>query len=182
MGLLVYSAYSLWYIFYGKDSGPDVHLYTGLSGLALGWFLLVFVKNVFTKSGLVSKLSTFLAGNVFVHAFIWGVNAAINTTGTESSHVVIKTFSAVFGISAVTLFVAFIAKARNKNKLLNIIFAVIYFAVSCGGFCTFNAENIRALEYKQEIKENIYTLQLHHCSQLWHYMYHTCSLMRVVPL
>ncbi|MBO5935227.1 MAG: alpha-galactosidase [Clostridia bacterium] len=152
MGLLVYSAYSLWYIFYGKDSGIDVHLYTGLSGIALGWFLFVFVKNVFTESGIASRLSAFLAGNVFVHAFIWGVNAAINTTGTESSHVVIKTFSAVFGISAVALFVSFIVKARDKNKVLNIIFAVIYFAVCCGGFCTFNAENIRALEYKKEIR------------------------------
>jgi alpha-galactosidase len=151
MGLLVYSAYSLWYIFYGKDSGMDVHLYTGLSGIALGWFLLVFVKNVFTKSGWKSRLSAFLAGNVFVHAFIWGVNAAINTTVTESSHVVIKTFSAVFGISAVALFASFIAKARNKNKILNIIFAVVYIAVCFGGLCTFNAENIRALEYKKEI-------------------------------
>lgn len=152
MGLLVYSAYSLWYIFYGTESGPDVHLYTGLSGLALGWFLLVFVKNIFSKSGWISKLAAFLAGNIFVHAFIWGVNAAINTTGTERLPVVIKTFSVVFGISAVALFVSFISKAQNKNKLLNIIFAVIYFGVSCGGFCTFNAENIRALEYKQEIK------------------------------
>ena len=152
MGLLVYAAYSLWYIFNGKDSGIDVHLYTGISGIALGWSLLVFIKNIFVKSGWKSRLAAFLAGNVFVHTFIWGINASINVTGTESSHVVIKTFSAIFGISAISLFAAFIAKACNKNKFLNIFFAVIYFAVSCGGFCTFNAENIRALEYKQEIK------------------------------
>ena len=40
LGLLIYAAYSLWYIFYGKDSGWDVHLYTVLSGSALGWFWL----------------------------------------------------------------------------------------------------------------------------------------------
>ena len=151
LGLLVYATYSLWYIFNGTESSPDVHLYTGLSGLALGWFLVVFVETLFKKSGWISKLLVFLAGNGFVHGLIWGINASINATDTESSHVVIKTFSAVFGISAVALLISFIARAKIKHKLANILLAVIYFAVSCAGFCTFNAENIRALEYKQEI-------------------------------
>lgn len=34
MGLLVYAAYSLRYIFYGTESGADVHLYTVMSGSA----------------------------------------------------------------------------------------------------------------------------------------------------
>ena len=152
MGLLVYAAYSLWYIFYGSESGTDVHLYTGLSGLALGWFLLVFIRNLFPKAGLIGKFTAFITGNALVHSLIWGINAKINTTGTESSHVVIKTFSVIFVVSAVSLFVAFISKVRNGKKIVNILFAVIFFGVACGGFCTFNAENIRALEYKKEIK------------------------------
>ncbi|MBO5858714.1 MAG: alpha-galactosidase [Clostridia bacterium] len=151
LGLLVYAAYSLWFIFYGTESGPDVHLYTGLSGLALGWFLLIFVEFLFKKASWVSKLLAFLTGNGLVHGLIWGINTSINTTGTESSHVVIKTFSAVFTVSAVTLLITFLSKAKNKYKIANILLAIIYFAVSTGGFCTFNAENIRALEYKQEI-------------------------------
>ena len=125
LGLLVYAAYSLWYIFNGTESSPDVHLYTGLSGLALGWFLVVFVETLFKKSGWISKLLVFLAGNGFVHGLIWGINASINATGTESSHVVIKTFSAVFGISAVVLLISFIARAKIKHKLANILLAVI---------------------------------------------------------
>ena len=154
LGLLVYAAYSLWYIFYGTESGIDVHLYTGLSGLALGWFLLLFTETLIKKTGLISKIFVFLAGNIFVHGLIWGINASINATGTENSHVVIKTFSAVFGISAVALLITFILKARNKNKILNILLAIIYFVVSLGGFYNFNAENIRALEYKKEINFN----------------------------
>lgn len=50
MGLLVYAAYSLWYIFYGVESSPDVHLYTVLSGSALGWFLLLLVQELFKKA------------------------------------------------------------------------------------------------------------------------------------
>ncbi len=152
LGLLVYAAYSLWFIFYGTDSGFDVHLYTGLSGLALGWFLLVFVESLFRKSGWISKLSAFLAGNIFVHAFLWGLNASINTTGTENSHVVIKTFSVIFAVSAITLLISLISRAKIKYKFVNILLAVIYFAVCAGGFYNFNAENIRALEYKKEIK------------------------------
>ncbi len=151
LGLLVYAAYSLWYIFYGTESGPDVHLYTGLSGLALGWFLLVFVETVFKKSGLILKFLAFLAGNVFVHGLVWGINASINSTVTESGQVIIQSFSAIFGVSAVALLISFILRAKLKYKIVNILFAIIYFAVSCAGFCTLNAENIRALEYKREI-------------------------------
>ena len=46
-GLLVYAAYSLWYIFYGTESSFDVHLYTVLSGSALGWFMLLFTQAAF---------------------------------------------------------------------------------------------------------------------------------------
>lgn len=152
LGLLVYAAYSLWYIFYGTDSGLDVHLYTGITGVALGWFLVVFIDSLFKKSGLVSKVTAFLTGNVFVHGLIWGINAAINQTVTESGRVVIKTFTAVFGISAVSLLVSFIARANHKYRFANVLLAIIYFAVSLGGLYNFNAENIRALEYKKEIK------------------------------
>ena len=71
MGLLVYSAYSLWYIFNGTQSGFDIHLYTVLSGVALGWFMLVFVQALFKKAGWISKLIAFLAGNALFQGLIW---------------------------------------------------------------------------------------------------------------
>ncbi len=151
LGLLVYAAYSLWYIFYGTESGADVHLYTGISGLALGWFLVIFVQNIFKKSGWGCKLTAFLLGNGFVHGFIWGTNAKINASLTENAHVVIRTFSIIFAVSAITLFVSFILRAKIKHKFANVLLAIIYFAVSCCGFYNFNAENIRSLEYKKEI-------------------------------
>ena len=151
-GLLVYAAYSLWYIFYGTDSGFDVHLYTGLSGLALGWFLLIFVQTVFENAGWIKKLIAFLLGNALFHGMIWGINAKINPSCMDNDDVVIKTFTVTFGLSAIVLLVTFILRAKNNCKILNIILAVVYFVVSCGGLCVINEENIKALEYKKNIQ------------------------------
>ena len=152
LGLLVYAAYSLWYIFYGKDSGADVHLYTVLSGSALGWFMAMFVQSIFKKAGFIPKLIAFLASNGLFQGLIWGLNAKLNTAGTDNGLVVIKTFSFVFAASAILLLIAFILKAKAGYKALNIVLAVIYFAVSCGGFYVINEENIKGLEYKKNIR------------------------------
>ena len=152
MGLLVYSAYSLWYIFYGTDSGFDVHLYTVLSGTALGWFMLLFVQAVFKNAGAVPKIIAFIAGVGLFHGVIWGVNAKINPNCVDNDTVIIKTFTVAFALSAVLLLVTFILRARDKQRVLNISLAVVYFLVSCGGFYNFNAENIRGLEYKKNIQ------------------------------
>lgn len=151
LGLLVYAAYSLWYIFYGKDSGFDVHLYTVLSGSALGWFMIMFVQSVFGKAGLIPKLLAFFAGNGLFQGLIWGFNAKINTTGIDNDIVITKTFTVVFALSAVLLLVAFILRAGSMHKIVNIIFAIIFFAVSCGGLYIFNKDNIMAFDYKKNI-------------------------------
>ncbi len=152
MGLLVYAAYSLWYIFYGTESGFDIHLYTVLSGSALGWFLLLFVQTIFKSSGWIKKLIAFLAGNALFQGLIWGINAKINPDCIDNDDVVIKTFTVTFALSAVLLLITFILRAKNKYKLLNIILAIIYFVVSCGGLYVVNEENIKALTYKKNIR------------------------------
>ena len=152
MGLLVYAAYSLWYIFYGKDSGADVHLYTVLSGSALGWFMIMFIQSIFKKAGWWVKLIAFLAGNGIFQALIWGINAKVNDSATDNGIVIINTFTIVFALSAVLLLAGFIIRAKSGYKVLNIILAVIYFAVSCGGVYIFNQDNIKALQYKKNIK------------------------------
>ena len=152
LGLLVYAAYSLWYIFYGKDSGADVHLYTVLSGSALGWFTVVFVQSIFKNTGWIKKLLAFLAGNALFQGLIWGINEKVNTTGIDNDIVIIKTFTPVFALSAVLLLIAFILRAKAGCKALNIILAIIYFAVSCGGVYIFNQDNINALDYKKNIR------------------------------
>lgn len=151
LGLLVYAAYSLWYIFYGKDSDFDVHLYTVLSGSALGWFMAMFVQSVFNKANWIPKLIAFFAGNGLFQGLIWGFNAKVNTTGIDNDIVIIKTFTVVFALSAVLLLVAFILRAKNMHKIANIIFAVIFFVVSCGGIYVFNKDNIMAIDYKKNI-------------------------------
>lgn len=151
LGLLVYAAYSLWYIFYGKDSGFDVHLYTVLSGSALGWFMIMFVQSVFKKANWIAKLLVFIAGNGFFQGLIWGYNAKVNTTGIDNGIVIIKTFTVVFGLSAILLLAAFIIKAKNMYKIANIIFAVVFFVVSCGGIYVLNKDNIMAIDYKKDI-------------------------------
>ncbi len=158
-GLLVYAAYSLWYIFYGKDSGFDVHLYTVLSGSALGWFMIMFVQSVFKKANWIPKLIAFFAGNGFFQGLIWGLNSKVNTTGIDNDIVIIKTFTVVFAISAILLPVAFILRARNIHKTANIIFAIIFFAVSCGGIYVFNKDNIMAIDYKKNISFDSITPQ-----------------------
>ena len=159
MGLLVYAAYSLWYIFYGKDSGPDVHLYTGLSGLALGWFFLLFVQSVFKKSGWIKKLIAFIAGNALLHGMIWGINEKINPDATDNVNVIINTFSVVFALSAILLLASFIIRAKSGYKALNLILAIVYFIVSIGAFCVLNEENIKAIEYKRNVKFDTVTAE-----------------------
>lgn len=159
LGLLIYGAYSLWYIFYGKDSGIDVHLYTVLSGSALGWFMIMFVQSVFRKTGLILKILVFLAGNGLFQGLIWGINGKVNTTGIDNDVVIIRTFTVVFAISAVLLLIAFILRAKSIYKIANIIFAIIYFVVSCGGVYVFNQDNIKAIEYKKEISFDTLTAE-----------------------
>ncbi len=152
LGLLIYAAYSLWFIFYGKDSGTDVHLYTVLSGSAIGWFLAMFIQSVFKNTGWIKKLIAFIAGNALFQALIWGFNAKFNSTGIDNNVVIIKTFSITFGLSAILLLAAFALRAKKEYKILNIILAVVYFVVSCGGFCVINKDNIKAIEYKKNIQ------------------------------
>lgn len=151
LGLLVYAAYSLWYIFHGTDSAADVHLYTVLSGSALGWFGIMFVQSVFKKAGIVKKLIAFLAGNALFQGVIWGFNAKLNQNCVDSDKIIIKTFTITFGLSAILLLVAFALKAKQKYKALNIILAAVYFIVSCGGVVIMNEDNLKALEYKKNI-------------------------------
>lgn len=150
-GLIIYAAYSLWYIFNGNQSGADVHLYTVLSGSALGWSMLMFVQSVFKNSGWVAKLIAFLGGNAAFQGLIWGLNAKINPECLNNAEVVIQTFSVTFGLTAIFFFVSFIVRATKKNKILNIILAIIYLSVSCAGGVVLNMENFRAIEYKKDI-------------------------------
>ncbi len=152
VGLLVYAAYSLWYIFRGAESGTDIHLYTVLSSLALGWFFGVFIKTVTKKSKWFINLIAFLAGSALFQGLIWGINAKINAECLDNDDVVISAFTATFAISAILLFITFIIKAKNKHKILNIVLALVYFIVSCGGVYVLNMENIRALDYKKNIQ------------------------------
>ena len=62
LGLMCYAAYSLWYIFDGTLSSGDVHLYTALTSISLGWFMMIFTKTIFKKANWIVKLITFLAG------------------------------------------------------------------------------------------------------------------------
>ncbi len=151
-GLVIYAAYSLWYIFHGTDSAADVHLYTGMTGVALGWYMILFMQSALPKTGIVGKILAFVAGNGLVHGIIWGVNAKINESCNDSGDVVVKTFTFVFIASAILLLVTFILRAKEKYKAVNVIFAIIYFVVSCGGFVVINEENIKALEYKKNLQ------------------------------
>lgn len=152
LGLLVYAAYSLWYVFSGTESGFDVHLYTVLSGSALGWFFVMFIQTLFKNAGWIKKLIAFLAGNALFQGVIWGINAKINSESYDNDEVVIRSFTVAFILSAVLLLITFIVKAKNKNRILNAVLAIIYFTVSCAGACTLNMENIRAIDYKKNIK------------------------------
>lgn len=152
LGLMVYAAYSLWYIFYGTDSSRDVHLYTILTGSALGWFLALLVQEVFKKANWIPKLIAFFAGNGFFQGVIWGFNSKLNESCTDNEPVIIKAYTVAFVLSAVVLLVAFILRAKKGFKALNIILLVVYFAVSCGGAVVFNIDNIKALEYKKNIQ------------------------------
>lgn len=151
-GLLVYAAYSLWYIFYGTESGADVHLYTVLSGSALGWFAVVFLHSILKNVGWIKSIIAFLAGNALFQGVIWGINSEINYTCHDNEPVIIKTYTVAFALSAVLLGISFILRAKRKNAIINSLLAVIYFVGSLVGVYIFNQDNIKALEYKKNIK------------------------------
>ncbi|MBO5858131.1 MAG: hypothetical protein J6Q87_07765, partial [Clostridia bacterium] len=156
LGLMVYASYSLWYIFDGALSSGDVHLYTALTSVALGWFMMMFVKTIFKNANWIVKLVTFLAGCAFFQGIIWGINAKMNPVMNDTTYnddnTVITVCTVAFALSAILLLVTFIIKAIRKPRIVNIIFALIYFVVSSGGAFVLNEENIKALEYKQDIK------------------------------
>lgn len=152
LGLLVYGAYSLWYIFYGTDSGADVHLYTILSGTAIGWFLSLFVQGIAKKSSWIITVLSIIAGNGFFQGLIWGYNTKLNPTNLDNDPVIISTFTVAFCISAVLLLLGFVLRAKKGYKVLNAILAVVYFVVCCGGTVVFNIDNIKAMEYKKNIE------------------------------
>lgn len=156
LGLMCYAAYSIWYIFDGTQSSGDIHLYTALSSLALGWFMMIFTKTIFKKANWIVKLITFLVGCGLFQGLIWGINAQMNPVMNDTTYnddnTVITVYTVAFGLSAILLLVAFVVKAIKKPRIFNAIFAVIYFVVSCGGVLVLNEENIKALEYKQDIK------------------------------
>ncbi len=155
MGLLVYASYSLWYIFEGTQSGGDIHLYTILSGVALGWFCLLLV-GALKDCGWLKKLVAFLFGNALFQGLIWGINAKINPIINDDTfnddNVIITVYSITFILSAILLLVSLILRAKKRCKVLNIILAIIYFVVSCGGVIILNEENIKALDYKKNIQ------------------------------
>ena len=156
LGLMCYAAYSLWYVFDGTQSGGDVHLYTALTSVALGWFMMVFTKTIIEKANWFMKLSSFLTGCVLFQVLMWGINAnmnpVINDDTFNDDKVVIYVFTITFIMSAIHLLGAFIVKAIRKPRIFNAIFAIIYFVVSCGGLIVLNEENIKALEYKKNIQ------------------------------
>ena len=152
MGLMIYASYSLWYVFYGTESGGDVHLYTILSGMAIGWFLVMLVKGIFKNANWIPRLIAFLAGNGFFQGLLWGINAKINKDGYLNEAVVIRTYTVAFALSGILLLVAFILRAKKKQKILSFILAIVYFIISFGGVVVLNEENIKALEYKKNIQ------------------------------
>ena len=156
LGLMCYAAYSLWYIFDGTLSSGDVHLYTALTSVALGWFMMMFIKTIFKNANWIVKLVTFLAGCGLFQGIIWGINAKMNPVMNDTTYnddnTVITVYTVVFVLSAILLLVTFIIKAIRKPRVFNAIFAVIYFVVTCGGTVILNEENIKALEYKKNIQ------------------------------
>ena len=156
LGLMCYAAYSLWYIFDGTLSSGDVHLYTALTSITLGWFMMIFTKTIIEKANWFMKLGSFLTGCGLFQGLIWGINAKMNPVMNDTTYnddnTVIYVFTVTFVMSAILLLGTFIVKAIRKPRIVNIIFAIIYFVVSCGGVLVLNEENIKALEYKQDIK------------------------------
>ncbi len=144
--LFGYSAYSLWYVFYGTESGSDIHLYTILSGIALGWFLYLFVDSVFKKAHKAVKVVSFVFGIGLFQGLIWGFNAKLNVSGADAEDAVVAAYTVAIVLSALLLLVIFIVRAVNKRRILNGILAVFYFIASCTGFYILNKDNI--LEYK----------------------------------
>ncbi len=160
LGLIIYSAYSLWYMFAGAESGFDVHFCNVLTGFGLGWFLIMLLKTAFKSFNWIWGIISLTVGNGLFQGLLWGINAAINTSeGYFNEEVVVYTYTVVFTLSAIILSAAFIIRAKSKRAILNIVLAIIYSVISCGGVYVLNIENIKALSYKNNIKFDTITAE-----------------------
>ncbi len=157
LGLLIYASYSLWFIFYGTDSSSDVHLYTVISGMSLGWFSYFFINTVTRKGGKLKLLFSLICGNLFFQGLIWGINSKINSSCLFNDSVIIYTFTVTFIIATLLLFIGFLIGIKKIN-FVNVILSLLSLGLCCGCLYNFNAENIRAIEFKAEISFDSITI------------------------
>ncbi len=151
LGLFMYGMYAFYYEFSYSAEGVGGILYTIICSVALGYFTALLFASTGESKKLIKGILGFLLGNGIFHGILWGINAAINSDYLHSEDVFLKAFSVICPVTAVILLVSFILRAKSHWKAFNIILAVVYFLVCCGGGVVANKYRIKGAEFNKNI-------------------------------
>lgn len=153
LGLMFYGTYALYYEFSGAAEGVAGIPYSFIASVACAWFFFVFAKSVFKeKLRIPAGILSAVLGAGFFQGVLWSVNAAVNTPdGLLNERVVLTTQIIAYSVVALLLLATFILRAKNKNKVMNIILAVVYFFASCVALYFSGEEDINRMKYLKNI-------------------------------
>lgn len=154
-GLFIYGSYALYYEFSSTAEGVSGILYAVIASVCLGYFFTLLSHTLIKKKEWLFNIIAFVLGNGIYHAALWISNKAVNANGINSEEVLTHTYTVVFPVAVIVLLASFIIMAiRSKiiMRIVNIVLALVYVAVSVGGFYNFNADRIN----KMRAEKNIY--------------------------
>lgn len=153
-GLFIYGAYALYYEFSATSDGVGGILYMIIGCICTGYFFTLLSHTVFKEKKALKNIIAFVLGNGMYHASLWISNAVVNKDGIHSEEVLTHTFTVLFPIIVLVLVAALVIRALHSKiifRIINLALAVIYLAVSIGGFITFNIPRFNRLRAEKDI-------------------------------
>ena len=149
LALFCYAAYALYYEFDFYPEGKTYLLYLEMMSVISGGFLALLMSCRLNWK--LSAIVGTVVGAGAVNGVFWTVNAVINSDNGNKYAVVENAFAILFPMAGIILLSAFIMRAVKKNRIINILLAVIYFAVTCAGGAVVNKDRIEEMKYRQII-------------------------------
>ena len=152
LGLMFYGTYAFYYEFSATAEGVSGIEYSLIASASCAWFFFIFAQSVFKeKLRILMGIISAVLGAGFFQAVLWSANAVQNTDGLASERVVFTTLIIAFSVVALLLLVTFILRAKNKNRVLNGILAVVYFLASCVALFISAEEDINRMKHHKKI-------------------------------
>lgn len=142
-----YGAYALYYEFdYWPDNLSSI-LYIALMTIACAFFGFLFTSALSERVNAAKGVAGAVAGGAIFNITFWIINALV----PRNENVIVYSFSVLFPLIAAVLLFSFIRRSFKGQKILNIVMAVVFFVVSCGGGFIINSDRIVGAQYTRNI-------------------------------